>query len=432
MAIPRSSGVQLHLTSLPGGRLGPEAYAFVDWLQAAGQSWWQTLPLGPPDEYRSPYKSASAFAAWNGFLEHPDAPVSADEEDGFRARHGFWVEDWEAFSGPGAVADQVRFEREWSALRSYAAERGVRMIGDVPIYVAPDGADHRAHPELFREGVASGAPPDAYSDTGQFWANPVYDWPAMQRRGYRWWTERFRRTFDLFDLARIDHFRGFVSYWAVPEDAPDASHGRWARGPGRAFFDAAARELRPDSDAAPGSATGGVSGPGDPATRGASPLPLIAEDLGVITPAVERLRDGLGLPGMVVLQFAFDPDDPHGPHRPENHREEQVLYTGTHDNDTLRGWWESIPADRRAETDAAIDAAGVREDEPWWSLIALAQASKASLCMLQVQDLLGLGSDQRMNVPGEQGGSWGYALEPGQLTAEHAARLRALTVGAGR
>jgi 4-alpha-glucanotransferase len=424
MSIPRSSGIQLHLTSLPGGRLGPAAYAFVDWLQAAGQSWWQTLPLGPPDEYRSPYKSASAFAAWNGFLAEPDAPVSAEEEDGFRARHGFWVEDWEAFAGEGAVADQVRFEREWSALRSYAAERGVRLIGDVPIYVAPDGADHRAHPELFREGVVSGAPPDAYSEKGQFWANPVYDWPAIRRRRYRWWTERFRRTFDLFDLARIDHFRGFVSYWAVPEDAPDASHGRWARGPGRAGFDAAARELRPDTDAAPGD--------GDAPSEGPSPLPLIAEDLGVITPAVERLRDGLGLPGMVVLQFAFDPDDPHGPHRPENHRENQVLYTGTHDNDTLRGWWDSIPDARRAETDAAIDAAGVREDEPWWSLIALAQSSRASLCMMQVQDLLGLGSEHRMNVPGEQGGSWAFRLEEGALTAEHAARLRALTEAAGR
>ena len=397
----------MHLTSLPGGRLGPEAYAFVDWLEAAGQSWWQTLPLGPPDEYRSPYKSASAFAAWSGFLAEPDAPVSADEEDGFRARHGFWVQDWEAFAGPGAVADQVRFEREWTALRAYAAERGVRMIGDVPIYVAPDGADHRAHPELFREGVVSGAPPDAYSATGQFWANPVYDWTALRRRDYAWWTERFRRTFELFDLARIDHFRGFVSYWAVPEDAPDASHGRWARGPGRRVFDAATAEL-------------GVE------------LPLIAEDLGVITPAVRRLRDDLGLPGMVVLQFAFDPDDPNGPHRPENHREHQVLYTGTHDNDTLRGWWESIPDARRAEADAAIDAAGVRQDEPWWSLVALAQSSPASLCVLQVQDLLGQGSDRRMNVPGEQGGSWGYRLEPGELTAEHAARLRELTVGAGR
>jgi 4-alpha-glucanotransferase len=410
MRIPRSSGVQLHLTSLPGGRLGPEAYSFVDWLQAAGQSWWQTLPLGPPDEYRSPYKSASAFAAWNGFLAEPDAEVTAEEEAAFRERHGFWVADWEAYAGEGAVADQVRFDREWGALRAYAQERGVHLIGDVPIYVAPDGADHRAHPELFREGVVSGAPPDAYSEKGQLWANPVYDWPAVRRRRYRWWTERFGRTFDLFDLARIDHFRGFVSYWAVPEDAPDASHGTWARGPGKAVFDAAARDL--------GYEAGG--------------LPLIAEDLGVITPAVERLRDGLELPGMVVLQFAFDPEDPDGPHWPKNHHEHQVLYTGTHDNDTLRGWWESIPQAHRDNADEAIDAAGAREDEPWWSLVHLAQTSPAALCMVQVQDLLGLGAEARMNVPGESGSSWRFALEPGQLTAEHAERLRVMTREAGR
>ncbi|WP_210495149.1 4-alpha-glucanotransferase [Patulibacter sp. SYSU D01012] len=413
MRTTRSSGVQLHLTSLPGGRLGPEAYAFVDWLQAAGQSWWQTLPLGPPDEYGSPYKSASAFAAWNGFLEDPDAPVSAEEEDAFRAKHASWIAGWEAFAGEGAVADQVRFDREWAALRTYAQERGVRLIGDVPIYVAPEGADHRAHPEIFREGVVSGAPPDAYSATGQLWANPVYDWPALQRRGYRWWTERFRRTLDLFDIARLDHFRGFVSYWAVPETAPDASYGRWSRGPGRAVFDAAARELgwRVDSDEG---------------------LPFIAEDLGVITPAVERLRDDLGLPGMVVLQFAFDPDDPNGPHRPENHHEGQVLYTGTHDNDTLLGWWESIPDARRDEATKALRAAGVEDDDPEWALIRLAQGSPAGLCMLQVQDVLGLGSEARMNVPGESGSSWRFRLEPGQLTEAHARRLRAATAEAGR
>jgi 4-alpha-glucanotransferase len=408
--LERSSGVQLHLTSLPGGRLGPEAYRFVDWLQAAGQRWWQTLPLGPPDAYGSPYKSPSAFAAWRGFLDDPDAPVSPEEEHEFRTRNAFWADDWQAFEGSTAIADQVRFEREWSALRDYAHRRGVRLIGDVPIYVAPHGADHRSHPEMFRSGVVSGAPPDAFSATGQLWANPVYDWPVLRRRRYRWWTERLRRTFELFDLARIDHFRGFVSYWAVPEGAPDASHGRWLRGPGRAVFDAAARELAPGGEA----------------------LPLIAEDLGVITPAVGRLRDDLGLPGMVVLQFAFDPEDPDGPHRPENHHEHQVLYTGTHDNDTLRGWWDAIPASRRAEAEAAISAAGIREDRPEWSLIALAQSSPALLCMMQVQDVLGLGSDARMNLPGTSGGSWRFRLEPGQLTDAHAERLRRISRDAGR
>lgn len=400
--------MQLHVTSLPDGRLGPSAYAFVDWLHAAGQSWWQVLPLGPPDRYRSPYKSASAFAAWPGLLADPSAPVSVAEQDAFRARHAFWIESWEAYAGDGAVADQVRFEREWGALRAYASSRGVRLIGDVPIYVAPDGADHRAWPALFRTGVVSGAPPDAYSAKGQLWGNPVYDWPALQRRGYRWWTERLRRTLDHFDLARLDHFRGFVAYWAVPEDAPDASYGAWARGPGRAVFEAAAREL--------------------------GTLPFFAEDLGVITPPVRRLSARLGFPGMVVLQFAFDPDDPHGPHRPENHREDQVLYTGTHDNDTLRGWWDTLPDARRDEASEALRAAGVALDveAPEWSLIELAQRSVARLCVLQAQDVLGLGSEARMNVPGEMGSAWRFRLGEGQLGPEHAARLRAITEGAGR
>jgi 4-alpha-glucanotransferase len=409
-AISRSSGVQLHVTSLPGGRLGAAAYEWVDWLQAAGQSWWQVLPLGPPDRHRSPYKAASAFAAWRGFLSDSSAGVTPAEAEAFRERNAYWIGDWEAFAGTRAVADQVRFEREWSALRSYAAQRGVRIIGDVPIYVAPGGADHRAHPELFRDGVQAGAPPDAYTDKGQLWGNPIYDWPALRRRGYRWWVRRLARTFDLFDLARIDHFRGFVAYWATPAGAPDTRSGRWVRGPGGAPFAATARAL------------------GVPPTG----LPLIAEDLGVITPPVERLRDALGLPGMVVLQFAFDPDDPDGPHRPENHRPDQVLYTGTHDNDTLRGWWESIPGARRAEARAALRAAGIDDPEPWWALTRLALGSPARLCMLQAQDLLGLGAEARMNFPGRAGGSWRWGLAPGQLGEREAARLREMTVEAGR
>ncbi len=218
--LSRSAGVQLHLTSLPGGRLGADAYRFVDWMAAAGQTWWQVLPLGPPDRFRSPYKSRSAFAAWAGLLADPRAPVSRSELLDFRERHAYWVEDWERLGGRGGISDQVRFEREWSALRSYAADRGVRLFGDVAIYVAPGSVDHRAHPELFRDGAVAGAPPDAYSETGQLWGNPLYDWPAMRRRRYRWWVERLRRTLSLFDLARIDHFRGFVAYWAVPAGAP--------------------------------------------------------------------------------------------------------------------------------------------------------------------------------------------------------------------
>jgi 4-alpha-glucanotransferase len=383
--------VQLHPTSLPSGRLGDEAYRFVDWLAEAGQSWWQMLPLGPPDEHRSPYKSASAFAAWPGLLADPGAAVGAAEERAFREREGFWVDDWASFAGDGAIADQVRFDREWRALRAYANERGVRLIGDLPIYVAPGSADHVAHPELFRSGVVAGAPPDAYSDDGQLWGNPIYDWPALRRRGYRWWSARFARMVELFDVSRIDHFRGFVAYWAVPEGAATAREGEWKRGPGRAPFEAAR------------SALGGS-------------LPFIAEDLGVITPPVDALRDALGLPGMLVMQFGFDPDDPRGPHRIENHVEHRVVYASTHDSDTVRGWIESE----------------ARFDGDTWDFVALTFSSPARVAMVQAQDVLGVGSEARMNVPGREGGNWGWRLEPGQLTSEHAARLRAVTEAAGR
>jgi len=407
--IPRSSGVQLHITSLPEGRLGPGAYRFADWLAQAGQSWWQVLPLGPPDRYGSPYKSHSAFAAWPGLLAQPRAAVSAAEELDFRRRHTDWIGDWEAYAGRGAVADQVRFEREWSALRRYAADRGVRLLGDLAIYVAPGSADHRAHPELFQRGLVAGAPPDAYSASGQLWGNPLYDWPALRRRSYRWWTARLRRTLELFDLARIDHFRGFVAYWAVPAGARTARSGRWKRGPARALFATMERDL-------------GL----------ASPLPLIAEDLGVITPPVERLRDELGLPGMLVVQFGFDPADPHGPHRIENHVENRVVYTGTHDHDTLRGWYESLPGESRRLVEGELAARGLRDRDPWWRLIRLALASPARLAMIQAQDVLGLGSEARMNVPGATGGSWRWRMQPGALDRRLAMRLREATEEAAR
>ena len=404
---PRSSGVQLHPTSLPGGRLGAEAHAFVDWLAEAGQTWWQVLPLGPPDRHRSPYKARSAFAAWPGLLAERRAPVSASEEGDFRERHSYWIGDWERLSLRGALADQVRFDREWAALRRHAQDRGVRIMGDIPIYVAPGSADHRAHPELFQQGAVAGVPPDAFSDTGQLWGNPLYDWPALRRRRYRWWVERLRRTFDLYDLARIDHFRAFVAYWAVPATAKEALSGQWKRGPGRAVFDAAEREL-------------------------GSPLSLVAEDLGVITPPVDRLRESLGLPGMRVLQFGFDPDDPRGPHRPENHIENSVVYTGTHDHDTARGWYDSLDEGRRALVDAELTARGLAGDERWWGLVRLAFASPARTAMVQAQDVLGLGSEARMNMPGRASGSWRWQLRPGALTAELAKRLRAATDEAGR
>jgi 4-alpha-glucanotransferase len=409
-SLPHSSGVLLHITSLPGGRLGRPAYQFVDWLAAAGQSWWQVLPLGPPDRHHSPYKSHSAFAAWPGLLAEPRAPVSEAEIAEFRERQSYWIDDWERFSSRGAVAEQVRFGREWSALRAYAADRGVRILGDVAIYVAADSADHRAHPELFQEGFVAGAPPDSFSKTGQLWGNPLYDWPALSRRRYRWWVERLRRTLELFDLARIDHFRGLVAYWAVPAGAPNAASGVWKRGPGRALFTAAARELgRPEDD-----------------------LPFVAEDLGVITPAVERLRDSLGLPGMLVLQFGFDPSDPTNPHDPANHVPNRIVYTGTHDSDTARGWFESLPPSRREAVEAACARQEISEPEPWWALIDLAMRSPARVAMVQAQDILGLGSEARMNDPGRAGGSWRWQLSEGALTPALARRLRAATEAGGR
>ncbi|MGD1050324.1 MAG: 4-alpha-glucanotransferase [Solirubrobacteraceae bacterium] len=407
MEIVRSSGVQLHPTSLPGGRLGAEAFAFVDWLAAAGQSWWQMLPLGPPDRYGSPYRSSSAFAASPSLLAEPSAPVSQAEERDFRARHAFWIGDWERFArGRRALHDQVRFEREWTALRAHAASRGVRLIGDVPIYVARGGADHLAHPELFQRGFVAGVPPDRYSDRGQFWGNPLYDWPALHRRRYRWWIERLRRTFELFDLARIDHFRGFVAYWSVPEEAPDARVGRWRRGPGDAPFAAAQAAL------------------GD--------LPLIAEDLGVITPAVRRLRDRLGFPGMAVLEWAFDESSRHSPHRLENHRRHSVIYTATHDQDPICGWWDAAGDGPRARALDAMRAAGILEREPNWGLIRLAFASPANLAMIQAQDVLGLGDEARMNMPGRAAGNWHWRMAPDALTPELARRLRRATEQAGR
>jgi 4-alpha-glucanotransferase len=403
----RVNGVQLHPTSLPGGRLGEGAFAFVDWLAEAGQSWWQTLPLGPTGEGGSPYKSPSAFAGAAELLAEPDAPVSAAEVAALREREAYWLGDWEAFAGPGAVEDQVRFDREWTALREYAAARGVGIIGDLPIYVAADGADHRAHPELFQTGAQAGAPPDKFTDLGQLWGNPLYDWPALRRRRYRWWVERLRRTSRLVDLSRIDHFRGFVAYWSVPEGDADASGGHWARGPGRALFEAIRAEL------------------GD--------LPLVAENLGEITPAVERLRHELNLPGMAVMQFAFDPDEPRSPYKLARHEESDFVYTGTHDHDTARGWYEALGPESRAEFDREVAAAGIDEPEPWWALVRLTMTSRCRTCMLQMQDVLGLGSEARMNTPGTVGPqNWSWRMEKDALTPGLATRLRNATKSSHR
>ena len=402
MKLERASGILLHPTSLPNGVLDAHAYAFVDWLASAGQRWWQVLPLGPPEGLTgSPYMSPSAFAGSPGLLAKPGADVTDAEADAFRERNAYWIDDWLDWAAENegdTLADQVRFEREWQALRAYAAERGVRIFGDMPIYVSADGADHRAHARLFQAGVVAGVPPDSFAKTGQLWGNPIYDWAAMRADGYRWWIERFRRTFALVDLTRVDHFRGFVSYWAVPERNTTAVAGKWRRGPGAAVFQAVQHEL--------------------------GELPVVAEDLGVITEPVVRLRRELGLPGMVVLQFAIG-GDPSNPHLPGNHQVESVVYTGTHDNDTTRGWWESLSDEDRAW--AELDPA-----DPAWSLIGAAWSSRAALAVAPLQDVLDLGAEARMNLPGTEEGNWHWRYAAGDLTPELAARLRALTVSNGR
>ena len=396
--LKRASGILLHPTSLPGGRLGEEAYRFVDWLEAAGQSWWQVLPLGPADASGSPYNASSAFAGSPMLLAEPRARVTADEVEEFVARHPFWAGEWASFTGSGALADQVRFEREWSALRDYAHKRNMRIFGDIPIYVAAGSAEHLAHPELFSTGEVAGAPPDDLSASGQHWGNPLYDWAEHRATGYRWWIERVRRAFELVDMTRLDHFRGFVSYWAIPESHRTARRGHWRRGPGAELFHAVTDAL--------------------------GEVPLVAEDLGVITPAVVRLRKQLGLPGMIVLQWAFD-GPPSSPHRLENHEQQSVIYTSTHDTDTARGWFESLPQRLRIRT--SLDPRA-----PAWSLIELAHGSPAALSIIPAQDVLELGSKTRMNRPGTSSGNWRWRLRRGQLTHELAARMRELTAHSDR
>ncbi len=394
----RSSGVLLHPTSFPDGRLGKQAYRFVDWLADAGQSWWQVLPLGPPDSFGSPYNAVSAFASSHELVAAPRSRVTRGEIDAFRARHAYWIDDYVRFAGPAAVVDQVRFDREWRALRNYAAARGVRLIGDVPIFVSHESVDVKANPDLFLTREVAAAAPDFFAAKGQLWGSALYDWRRLREDGYRWWIERFRRTFELVDLARVDHFRGFVAAWAVKRGARNAARGRWQHGPGAALFHAVDADL------------------GD--------LPLIAEDLGVITPAVRRLRDALGLPGMRIAQHAFF-GKRSSPHRLENHTVTSVAYTGSHDNDTALGWWRSLTPAQRRQT-------GLDPKEPSWSLIRFTLSSPAFLAVIPMQDVLGLGSRARMNQPGTTRANWRWRLESGQLTDALAARLQEETAASGR
>ncbi len=473
------------------GDLGPAAYHFVDWLVSAGQRLWQILPLGGIGPGNSPYMSSSAFAGnvllidlqalqqagWlddsalvpaQGFADarlHFDVVVpwrmerlqraaagfaagatAADRKDfhDFCAQHASWLGDYALFMaladahGWGLWCDwspalarrdsdalaQARarharaitfwqfcqwcFFRQWGRLREYARGRGIRIVGDTPIFVAYQSADVWVRPELFeldhdgRPQVVAGVPPDYFSATGQRWGNPLYRWDAHREEGYAWWTERVRRTFELVDIVRIDHFRGFADYWEIPAGEPTAVVGRWMPGPGAALFQAIEAAL--------------------------GALPIIAEDLGLITPDVDAMRRRFGLPGMRVLQFAFGGGNDNS-YLPHMHDHNTVVYGGTHDNDTSIGWWARASEAERAH---ACDYLHTDGHDIAWDLIRAACASVADTAIHLLQDVLELDGDSRMNLPGKESGYWEWRFAWEQVRPEHAARLKHLAALYGR
>lgn len=505
----RGSGVLAHVTSLAGdhghGDLGAGAHAFLEFLAAARQRYWQMLPVQPTGAGYSPYSGVSAFAGEarlislsalmeQGLLTRHELPARLPQTradypaaqalraralrlaharfDPHKARVGrsyeafldatrYWLPDYALFMAlreraphtpwtawdrelaqrkPSALArakralreavsyyefEQFVFAQQWRALRTHARELGIALIGDVPIFLAHDSADVWSHREVFKldargaPRVVSGVPPDYFSKTGQRWGTPLYDWEALALQRYRFWIERFRSQLRLFDVLRLDHFIGFVRYWEIPARSPTALRGRFRPGPGEALFAAVRRAL--------------------------GSLPFIAEDLGSVTDEVRALRDRLGLPGMRVLQFAFGGDDPRtNEFLPHNYVPHCVAYTGTHDNDTARGWYEDPggkhgPRSRRQaekERRAALaylagPDAQASHDIAWLMIRAL-MASVANTVIFPVQDLLRLGSEARMNVPGRHEGNWTFRIPPGALNAELATELRAYTRTYGR
>jgi 4-alpha-glucanotransferase len=494
VSFPRSSGILLHPTSLPGrfgvGDLGPAAYRFADFLAAAGQRIWQVLPLGPTGYGDSPYQLFSAFAgnpllispeqlADEGLLtpeelaRAPQFPADAvdfgpvirfksallrvayrrfagdPEFDTFRREHAAWLNDYALFMAlkaahggeaiwsrwepeiaacrPEAMAawraqladeiafvefTQYLFARQWRNLHAYARERGIGIMGDLPIYVAHDSADVWAHPDLFQLNAAgdpaaiSGVPPDYFSATGQLWGNPIYRWDAMAQTGFRWWIERMRAALAQVDMVRLDHFRGLEAYWEVPAGQTTARNGRWVKGPGAALLAALENAL--------------------------GELPIVAENLGVITPEVEAIRTQFGFPGMSILQFAFGKDPQAPDFKPHNYPRDRVAYTGTHDNDTTVGWWSSRGAgdSTRTESDVAEERAFTRKylatdgREIHWVFIRTLMASVANTVLFPLQDVLGLGSQARMNTPAVPSGNWRWRYRPEMLSPDIAQRLK--------
>lgn len=485
---PRTAGALLHPTSLPGrygiGDLGDETIAFLDWMASAGMTIWQILPVNPPGFGHSPYGCVSSFAgnpllispqrmledglleagetaeppafshdrvefdrviaykdallrnSWNRFAKNPHPSFVPFVEE-----HRAWLDEYALFMTlkgaaggrawwewePGvrlrhdaAMAEaraehaheigywqytQWLFCRQWDVVRAAARERGINILGDVPIYVAADSADVWGHRDLFwldDDGlptVVAGVPPDYFSATGQRWGNPLYRWDEHRATGYRWWIGRVKANLRFADMIRLDHFRGFAAYWEIQASEPTAVNGRWMPGPGRELFDAIRGSL------------------GD--------LPLVAEDLGFITAAVHQLRAEIGLPGMKIVQFGFGEDD--SPHLPHRFEPRTVAYTGTHDNDTACGWFASADEDERQR---AMTYLG--EGDIAWGMIRAVYTSVAEMAIVPVQDILSLGSDARMNTPGEERGNWSWRLPRAALTRQHSERLRQLGVIAGR
>ena len=440
----RRAGALLPLSALEAA-LGRGGRAFVDWLAEAGFSVWQILPAGPTGADGSPYWVRSDRAGNARFLdpaELPDAhsPPAAQ----FLADSASWLSDYALFEAltrahggapfwqwpaalrdrdPSALAaartgldaelaaierEQYAFHVQWERLREYARGRGVRFFGDLPFYVAPSSAETWTHRALFQlnergePAMVAGVPPDYFSALGQLWGNPVYDWLAHAREGYAWWAGRVRAQLERLDLLRLDHFRALAAYWAVPAGAPDARGGAWHSAPGAELLARLREEF--------------------------SDLPLAAEDLGVITPDVQALRDGFGLPGMRVLQFAFD-GDAANPHRPYLHERTSIAYTGTHDNDTALGWYSHLDAATAARVRLYLGAAAGAVPE---ALIRATLGSVARLAIVPVQDLLGLGPEARLNVPGTVGGNWSWRLPPAALTPDLARRYAELNAVYGR
>jgi len=480
----RGCGILLHPTSLPGpggiGSMGKDARRFIDLLYDMGMSYWQVLPLTPPACGNSPYSAFTAFGgnpllidleriegegdlshvpvscgypvnrvdfsvvagtkmellyqAGTEFLSHTETPRTF--EFGHFCNTTPWLHDFALFMAlkrryngyswnmwPGEASHptpemrlelskdldheitvqkymQWQFSRQWQELRSYANERGIAVIGDIPTFVAYDSADVWSHHELFlldsqgNPTVVAGVPPDYFSSTGQLWGNPHYDWDVMEQRGYSWWIERFSSMFELFDIVRVDHFRGFEAAWHVPVKEKTAEKGLWIKGPGERLFDALQVAM--------------------------GTLPIIAEDLGVITPEVEALRDRYNFPGMKILQFAFDsgPSDPYLPH---NHVKHGVVYTGTHDNDTSRGWYDSISDAERLELNSYLGSSGV---DCVGDLMRAALMSVADTAIIPFQDILKLGSEARMNLPGTPFGNWEWRFSWEMLPQELATSVR--------